>query len=345
MDWLERYLQAVRKHLPWQRQDDIIAELRANLESQLEERQHELGRPLTEGEILGWLKELGPPLQMASRYHAPRYLIGPALFPFYFQVLRLVVLVATAAYVLSIVVRLFVETHDSSWAAGQIAAWPQVLILSAGWVTAAFAALQFISERYPEKCPDFAAVTPHWSPAGLPPLAKKQPPAGSRPRSFAGAVAEFIVHVAMVIWLLLIPGNPWLMLGPAAAYLHNSPVLLLPVLLWFYWAVVFVNAVRAVWFGYLLLAEEWRFRTTAQHLITKAIEIVPTLILIAAPGHQYVIARPGAGPLPGGFSLDALNHYIWFACAVVGAIVAIQFLVELVKTAIRPRGSSVTAFF
>ena len=35
MELLDRYLEAVKKHLPWQRQDDIIAELRANLESQL----------------------------------------------------------------------------------------------------------------------------------------------------------------------------------------------------------------------------------------------------------------------------------------------------------------------
>ena len=39
MELLDRYLQAVKKHLPWQRQDDIIAELRANLESQLEDRE------------------------------------------------------------------------------------------------------------------------------------------------------------------------------------------------------------------------------------------------------------------------------------------------------------------
>src|SRR5450755_2686770 len=89
MDFLDRYLGAVRKHLPWDRQDDIIAELRANLESQLEEKEEELGRPLTAGEWEGWLKELGPPMLMAARYHEPRYLIGPALFPTYWWVLKL----------------------------------------------------------------------------------------------------------------------------------------------------------------------------------------------------------------------------------------------------------------
>ena len=47
MELLDRYLEAVKKHLPWQRQDDIIAELRANLEAQLEDKEAGLGRPLT----------------------------------------------------------------------------------------------------------------------------------------------------------------------------------------------------------------------------------------------------------------------------------------------------------
>ena len=68
MDLLDRYLQAVKKHLPWQRQDDIIAELRANLESQLEDKEAELGRPLTTEEMETWLKHLGPPMQVAARY-------------------------------------------------------------------------------------------------------------------------------------------------------------------------------------------------------------------------------------------------------------------------------------
>src|SRR3974390_2524977 len=117
MDWLERYLQAVRKHLPWQRQDDIIAELRANLEAQLEERQEQLGRALTEGEILDWLKELGPPMMMASQYKPARYLIGPGLFGIYWLIMRLSFVWASVAFAISVVVRVIVETHDLAWIA------------------------------------------------------------------------------------------------------------------------------------------------------------------------------------------------------------------------------------
>jgi len=47
MELLDRYLEAVRKHLPWKRQDDLLAELRANLEEQLEDKESALGRPMT----------------------------------------------------------------------------------------------------------------------------------------------------------------------------------------------------------------------------------------------------------------------------------------------------------
>lgn len=339
MDWLERYLQAVRKHLPWQRQDDIIAELRANLEAQLEERQQELGRALTEGEILAWLKELGPPMMMASRYQPARYLIGPNLFGVYWFIMRLSLIWASVAFAISVVVRVIVETHDPEWIGLQVLQLPWVWMQTALWITLTFAILEFVSTRNPEKSESIFNMGQKWTPSSLPPLAKR-PSAHGKQRSYAGAVAEFIVHCAVVVWLLLIPSNPWLMLGPAAAYLHNSPVLLLPVLLYFYWAVVAINALRAAWLGYLLIAEEWRLKTKAEHLVTKAVEMVPTFILIAAPGHQYVIAKPGANPLPAGLQLDAINHYIWVAFVVIGAITVIQFVVELVKTAFCPRGSS-----
>jgi len=67
MELLDRYLQAIKKHLPWQRQDDLIAELRANLESQLEDKEAELGRPLTAAEVEAWLKHMGSPMQAATR--------------------------------------------------------------------------------------------------------------------------------------------------------------------------------------------------------------------------------------------------------------------------------------
>ena len=64
------------------------AELRANMEAQLEDKEAELGRPLAQGEMEDWLRAMGSPIWWPSRYQPQQYLIGPALYPIYLYVLR-----------------------------------------------------------------------------------------------------------------------------------------------------------------------------------------------------------------------------------------------------------------
>lgn len=268
-DLFERYLHAVGKHLPWQRQDDIVAELRANLEVQREEREAALGRPLTEGEMIDWLKELGPPVRMAARYQPARYLIGPAIFPLYLQILRIVLLWATVAYAVATVVRTFTEPHAPEWIAQALLGYPQLLFSAAACVTIAFAILEVVSERYPEKCPPCLASSPNWSPTSLHPV-EKEPALKGKPRTLTTAVANFVVGFAVLVWLLLLPSYPFLVLGPGAAYLHHSPFQFAPVVVWFYWAVVGLNAFQLIWQGYNLLADMWRTKHPLHTLATKA---------------------------------------------------------------------------
>src|ERR1700694_3942615 len=98
MELLDRYLQAVKKHLPLGRQDDIIAELRANMESQLEDKESALGRPMTLGESEDWLRQMGSPIQLALQYQHQQYLIGPSIYPMYLFVIRTAFLWATIIY-------------------------------------------------------------------------------------------------------------------------------------------------------------------------------------------------------------------------------------------------------
>jgi hypothetical protein len=89
MELLDRYLKAVKFWLPRGQKQDILAELSDDLRSQIEEQAAELGRPLEKPEIEAILKKTGPPMLVAGRYLPQRYLIGPALFPIYWFVLRL----------------------------------------------------------------------------------------------------------------------------------------------------------------------------------------------------------------------------------------------------------------
>jgi hypothetical protein len=336
-DLFERYLQEVRKYLPWQRQDDIVAELRTNLDAQREEREGELGRPLTEGETVDWLKELGAPLQMAARYQAPRYLIGPGVFPMYWHILRLVAIWATFAYAVSIIVRLVVESHSAQWIGAQVMEYPAILVTLAGWITGVFAVLEFVSERYPEKCPDFLAPASRWSPSSLPPL-EKQPSAGTKPRNLMALSAELVVRFALLVWLLLIPQHPFLLLGPGAAYVKSGPVVLLPVITWFYWSVVVLNAVEFLWQSYNILADQWQQKNTVQHLATELFGLVPIAILAAAPAQAYLAANPSAThSLPPGLSIADLNHYMFAGFVVVGLIKIAQLCWDFWKTTTRER--------
>ena len=72
---------------PGQR-DDIIKELRDNILSQIEEKEAELGHPLSEDEQVELLKKLGSPMRLASRYRKQQYMIGATMFPIYWKVLK-----------------------------------------------------------------------------------------------------------------------------------------------------------------------------------------------------------------------------------------------------------------
>ena len=102
MDILERYLQAVKPLLPRKAQDDILRELSENIRCRMEEREADLGRPLTTAEQEEIIKEHGHPIVVAARYGRTQYLIGPAVFPFYWLILRIAVVGA-------LIVRLVVE--------------------------------------------------------------------------------------------------------------------------------------------------------------------------------------------------------------------------------------------
>jgi hypothetical protein len=92
MELIDRYLQAVKLWLPTRQKQDIVAELRDDLQSQVEEREAELGRPLAETELADLLERCGKPMAVAGRYLPQKPLIGPALYPVYLMALKVAVL-------------------------------------------------------------------------------------------------------------------------------------------------------------------------------------------------------------------------------------------------------------
>jgi len=140
------------------------------------------------------------------------------------------------------------------------------------------------------------------------------------------------------VWLLLIPQHPFLLLGPGAVYVKYGPVTLQPVIVWFYWSVVVLNALQFLAQAYVILADQWQQKNTLPHLVTEALGLVPIAVLIAAPGQIYLAANPSAThPLPAGLSIAMLNHYMFTGFVVVGVIKIAQFAWELWKATMGER--------
>ena len=91
-NWLDRYLGAVKTHLPARNADDLAAELRSSIEDEIEAREAEAGQPLTEAELLELLRRKGHPIRVASAYHERRSLVDEQLFPLFKRSLGLLLL-------------------------------------------------------------------------------------------------------------------------------------------------------------------------------------------------------------------------------------------------------------
>jgi hypothetical protein len=329
MDLLDRYLQAVKKHLPWQRQDDIVAELRANLESQLEDKEAALGRPLTMGEAEDWLRQIGPPIKVAARYQPQQYLIGPAVFPTYWFVLQMACFWVLVIY--SIVSALQIAVHDPSGASvlAAVLRLPGVLMTTAAWVTLIFAAIEFAATHYPGKWGAIAGATADWSPSALPPV-EKDAVLGKKPRSLAQAVAEVIFGFLFLVWLLLIPENPFLLLGPGAYYLPVSPFQLAPIWVQFFWWVVAINVLQLGWHCAALIRGSWRKPRNAETIVMSAVGLIPLALLLSIRDNAFVLLKHPAQDLARyGGTLHDLNKGIHLCVVLVFTIVVMQLVWQI----------------
>lgn len=330
MELLDRYLQAVRRHLPWERQDDIVAELKANLESQFEDKEAELGRKLTDAEMKAWLTQLGSPIQVAARYQRQHYLIGPALFPTYSYILKLVLAWATAIYLLASVVTIAAQGLGVTSLAGisllHVALrLPWIWLINAAITTLIFAVVEMTGARFPEKIYPLAPMTAPWSPLDLPPVTAGD--GESKPRSFAKALAEVIFGFFFLWWLLLVPHYPYLMFGPGAWYLSSLPYKLAPVWWIFYWWCVGINGFELTWKTVHLVRGQWQKHERLRHTAMRVFSLIPLGTLLFAPNHApFLLKNPAADAERYGAQLASANKGLETGIAIAAAVVVLQLL-------------------
>ena len=90
MEILDRYVNAVGKHLPLKSRRDITNELHSTLADMLEDRSQKEDRPADQAMALELLRSYGSPEKVAAGYLGERYLIGPQMYPFFALVLKIV---------------------------------------------------------------------------------------------------------------------------------------------------------------------------------------------------------------------------------------------------------------
>jgi len=332
MELLDHYLESVRKHLPWQRQDDIIAELRANLESQLEEKEDGLGRPLTQAEAEAWIKSLGLPIQVAAGYQPQQYLIGPAIFPIYRYVLRLGCSWAAIVYAVVSVVRLFAEKGPmGTILLRELLQLPYALLIAAAWITLAFAAIEWAIAHRHVSLPGVPAPPAAWMPGGFAPM-KMSCAQGKKPRSLLQAVIEAVASFLSLVWLLLIPHYPFLLMGPGIYYFQSSPYALAPVLIQFFWCLVALNVVQLGWRAENLWQGRWMDPQPLMQIAFKTFGLVPLLVLVNAPGHAILLLRHAEyDQAQYGATLETININIHRGLMVVTAIVVLQLGWDVIR--------------
>jgi len=324
MELLDRYLQAIRRHLPWRRQDDIIAELRANLEAQLEDKQTELGRKLTDAEMEAWVKQLGSPLQVAARYQPQQYLIGPALFPTYRFVLRLAFGWCAVIYTIAKTVEIVANGLSLEAWVGALAQLPWVLFINAAVVTLIFAILERSGVKLPEPSAQGAAMGTDW-PQGVVSPFDARLDERKKPKTYAQAVIEVIAGWIVLGWLLLVPHYPFLLMGPGAIYLKVTPFQLAPVWWTFYWCVVVLSALELAWHIVDLLRDRWQGPHRVQHLVKLVLGLVPLLVVLAAPGRALVVLKNPTDAAHVAL-LAQINNGIYRGFEVIAAIVFLQLV-------------------
>ena len=156
-EWIDRYVSEVGRRLPGKQRADVEQEMRSLIEDELDG----LGHAPTESDVLAVLTKFGAPEEIAVRYGATNYLIGPVLLPVFRIVVGIVLTIQTAVilFALAVGVGLNSEVFSPLDALGGLTSG---LLQTFGMIVLIFALVErFGGVQSPE-------AAPAWNPRTLP---------------------------------------------------------------------------------------------------------------------------------------------------------------------------------
>ncbi|HLG59586.1 MAG TPA: hypothetical protein VI485_29885 [Vicinamibacterales bacterium] len=290
MKLLNHYLRAVRMYLPMPKgqQDDIINELSENLRSQMEEREAELGRPLSELEQEAMLLEHGNPMIVAGRYGGNqrsvsfgRQLIGPELFPLYIRVLLL-------NWAISIVVHpliVFFSTRPMGIQPFLTSVIGQFVVVT--FIFIVIDAVQRKSRQRWSFPPPYLQPIPRWQ-----------------------SVAGVLYFTLIGAWWAIAPYYTALILGPVAAEVTLAPA-------WhtFYWPVLLLMLTGLVQRSLTLARPQWNWLQSVTRTVINVLGLVMLPFMLS--GYPFVlVASTASDPARAARIALGLNTTIWWNVAI-----------------------------
>jgi hypothetical protein len=320
MTILDNYLRAVRCYLPQAQKDDIIQELSENIRSQVEDKESELGRPLNDVEMQAILKGHGHPLVVAGRYRQDegsftfgKQLIGPALFPFYTKVLSFN-LGVTSIVILIIFTALIAGGQPVSLLNGLPSVFFYQLTIQFGVITLIFATVDRQVSKFPDRWDPWLSKQTFYPNFEGEPDAPRVP----RPQSLSTLIALPL----LIVWLRLIQQTPFLILGPAAAFLKLAPI-------WhhLYFPVVLLALVGMLQAGINLIRPDWVKLQSMTKIGIDAATVAMWIYLLNAG--QWVVAGSQNSPMVGPATLETINRFFSYGLVLAVVISAIQLLLRI----------------
>jgi hypothetical protein len=336
MDLVDRYLKTVAKALPEAQREDIIRELSEDIRSEMEDKQSELGRALTEAEQQALLKQRGNPLLLAARYHQDdrrvafgRLLIGPVLFPFYIKVLSFnlgltFVVIGTIFLALSL--------------SGQPVHFNDIfstcllqLFIQLGVVTLIFSLIERHLTKHPDrwnlsgKCGSIQLDIGTGKNVSLPIERSQQ-------ISRIESVSIIIASAVALVWMTEVQSYQFLILGPAAAFLKLAPI-------WYqvYFPIVLLTVMEIVRATINLVRPDWTLFRAVYGVFVHCGGLAIVYALIRAD--SWVTATEfGAGGASGyAHAAQTVNQWIYYGLLVTAIFSAVMLIVRVARLIRQPR--------
>ena len=233
MELVNRYLKAVAKALPEAQREDIIGELTEDIRSEMEDRQKELGRPLTEAEQETMLRQRGNPWLLAARYRQDersvafgRQIIGPVLFPFYMKVLSFN-LGLTFLVISAIFAALAIGGQKIGFS-NMVSTCLLQLAIQLSVVTLIFSLVQNNLTKHPDRWHlkgmggNFALDLKIEKNIKL--RIEREAKGWTAEISRFDSLSIIVASVVALVWLTEVRSHPFLILGPAASFLKLAPI-------------------------------------------------------------------------------------------------------------------------